>query len=296
MKLLAVFAVLVVATANVVKQKDDDRTITKVVKLLQGMLEKSKVQGEEEAEIYDKFRCYCENSEREKRASIKLQTELIEMLSTKIAEIQGETGELSSDCAQLKTDMAANEQAREEATSLREKEKKAYEQEKADLETAIGQMKEAIATLAEVGGDQTMSVGADHKQFMAGHKPANQETLVQVQAQVQVALKAASALMDPQQQKAADSFLQAPFTGTYTSQSGEVVGILKNMRDTFKKNLAAAIAAEQKAVEAYEKFMKDKEAAFKEMSESYESKQKHLNLSYISASSSPCTLDFSSMP
>jgi hypothetical protein len=62
MKLLAVFAVLVVATANVVKQKDDDRTITKVVKLLQGMLEKSKVQGEEEAEIYDKFRCFCLDS------------------------------------------------------------------------------------------------------------------------------------------------------------------------------------------------------------------------------------------
>ena len=35
---------------------------------------------------------------------------------------------------------------------------------------------------------------------------------------------------------------KAPFTGSYTAQSGEVVGILKNMRDTFESELAAAHA------------------------------------------------------
>merc|ERR1719324_1235234 len=65
-------------------------------------------------------------------------------------------------------------------------------------------------------------------------------------------------------------------TFTYTAQSGEIVGILKNMRDTFKGNLASAIAAEKKAVEAYEKFMKLKEAAFEEMSAAYETKQANL--------------------
>merc|ERR1719456_516275 len=48
------------------------------------------------------------------------------------------------------------------------------------------------------------------------------------------------------------------------------------MRDTFKKNLADARATEKNAKASYDKFMKDKEAAFEEMSASYKDKQKAL--------------------
>merc|ERR1719171_2224829 len=147
MKLLALFALLAVGSATVAQK---DRTITKVVKLLQGMLEKSKEQGDEERTIYGKFKCYCDTSEAEKTAEIKALTEEIAVLESKIAEIQGETGELSSDCAQLKAAMADNEAARDEATTIRDKENKAFKAEEADLEQAIDQMKRAIETLSAV--------------------------------------------------------------------------------------------------------------------------------------------------
>merc|ERR1719171_2877798 len=133
-------------------------------------------------------------------------------------------------------------------------------------------MKSAIETLTKVGADQTTSGGADSKQFLAGHK----SSLLSLGAEVQHALRAASALMNPTQQTSTNSFLQAPFTGTYTSQSGQVMGIIKNMRDTFTSNLEDAVKTEKDSKEAYDKFMDMKAAAFKEMKASYEEKQKSL--------------------
>lgn len=73
-----------------------------------------------------------------------------------------------------------------------------------------------------------------------------------------------------------DSFLQAPFTGTYTAQSGEVVGILKNMLDTFEANLAAAEKTEADQLAAFDKYMAELSKALKEMQEAYSNKQSQL--------------------
>merc|ERR1719359_2163188 len=135
-------------------------------------------------------------------------------------------------------------------------------------------MKEPIEVLSEVGADQTLATGADHEQFMA--KAEVESPLVQLKAEIRTALMAASSLLTKKQRRTVESFIQAPFTGTYTSQSGEVVGILKSMKATFESNLDAAIAAEKAAKEAYEKFMKSKEEAFEMMKSSYEDKQGNL--------------------
>merc|ERR1719482_1124745 len=165
MKLLCLFAIFAFGVAEEVQK---DRTITKVVKLLQNMLKTSVEEGDEERVIYAKFKCYCDTSEAEKKASIKSLTEQIELLESQIAEIQGDTGGLSSECAELKTSMAENKDARDTAQALRKKEKRAFKEEQADLKQAIAQSTDAIETLAKVGGDQTKSTGADNKQFMAG--------------------------------------------------------------------------------------------------------------------------------
>merc|ERR1719502_1787085 len=82
--------------------------------------------------------------------------------------------------------------------------------------------------------------------------------------------------MNAKQRRVASAFVQGPFTGTYTSQSGEIMGIIKNMRDTFKTNLADARTTEKNSKEAYDKFMKVKKDSHKEMSSSYAAKQKDL--------------------
>merc|ERR1719364_567194 len=117
------------------------------------------------------------------------------------------------------------------------------------------------------GADQTQSTGADHAKFMG------KKSLLKLKASVKEAMSAVSVLLTQKQRRSLESFLQAPFTGTYTSQSGEIVGILKNMRDTFKQNLASIRAAEKAAAEAHEKFMKIKTEEHETMTALYEEKQ-----------------------
>eukprot|EP00746_Dinoflagellata_sp_MGD_P161092 gnl/MRDRNA2_/MRDRNA2_88127_c0_seq1.p1 gnl/MRDRNA2_/MRDRNA2_88127_c0~~gnl/MRDRNA2_/MRDRNA2_88127_c0_seq1.p1 ORF type:complete len:635 (-),score=218.01 gnl/MRDRNA2_/MRDRNA2_88127_c0_seq1:60-1871(-) len=132
-------------------------------------------------------------------------------------------------------------------------------------------MDQAIDTLSAIGADQTASSGADHAQFMG-----KGGDFLKLKASVKKALASASVLMNAKEKRTVDSFLQAPFTGTYTSQSGEIVGILKNMRDTFKENLASIRAAEKAAAEAHEKFMKIKTEEHATMTALYEEKQAKL--------------------
>merc|ERR1719352_2024369 len=101
-------------------------------------------------------------------------------------------------------------------------------------------------------------------------------SLIKVKSSVKDALKAASVFLSDQQKRSLTSFIQAPFTGTYQSQSGEIVGILKNMRDTFKSNLASARAAESSAAESHSKFSKVKEDEFNKMKKAFDDKDKIL--------------------
>merc|ERR1719223_2624364 len=135
-------------------------------------------------------------------------------------------------------------------------------------------MDEAITALSEIGADQTMGAAADNKKFMAGFDGI----ALKVKTNVKEALVAASAFLTPGQRKGVDSFLQskAPFTGSYTSQSGQIVGILKNMRDTFKANLKSAIATEKSSLGAHTKLMGTLTEAHTEMTTSYEDNEEFL--------------------
>eukprot|EP00929_Paragymnodinium_shiwhaense_P117642 TRINITY_DN884_c0_g3_i4.p1 TRINITY_DN884_c0_g3~~TRINITY_DN884_c0_g3_i4.p1 ORF type:complete len:753 (-),score=336.81 TRINITY_DN884_c0_g3_i4:58-2316(-) len=251
-------------------QVKGDRAVTKVVKLLEGMLEKSKEDGDKDREIYAKFKCYCDTQEAKKTQEIDDLSAEIASLESKIEELLGSTGALSTECAELRTAMMDNEQARATATKLREKEHENFVAEETDLTAALDQMTLAISTLSEVGADQTLGSAADHKMFMA-----KKDSLLSLKANVKQALVAASAFLEPKQQAKVTSFLQGPggFTGTYSAVSGEVVGILKDMKDTFTSNLETARATEKAQLKAYDAFMELKTTEYEKMSDLYNEKQ-----------------------
>merc|ERR1719162_1753726 len=105
---------------------------------------------------------------------------------------------------------------------------------------------------------------------------SSKASMIKLSGSVKDALKAASVFLSDKQKRSLTSFIQAPFTGTYQSQSGEIVGILKNMRDTFKSNLASARASESAAAESHSKFSKVKEDEFNKQKKSYDDKDKVL--------------------
>merc|ERR1719386_205216 len=103
-----------------------DRTMTKVVKMLQDMLKKSQEQGDKDRTLYAEFKCYCDDNEADKREAIEEYKKEIKMIENQIDKIMASTGELSSECAKLKEDIAANEQARKDAEDIRAKEEKDF--------------------------------------------------------------------------------------------------------------------------------------------------------------------------
>merc|ERR1719223_485932 len=108
---------------------------------------------------------------------------------------------------------------------------------------------------------------------MAGFNEKEGASLLKLRANVKQALVAARTFVTPQQRQKALAFIQSPFAGSYSSQSGEVFGILSTMKETFEENLKAAQATELAAIAAHEKFMKTKKEDYDAMKKSYESKQ-----------------------
>merc|ERR1719409_1042100 len=86
-----------------------DRTITKVIKMLQGMLVKSKADGENDVKLFAKYKCYCDSNAAEKKKEIDDGATAIELLSSEIAELQASNGKLSTENAELEMAMGDNE-------------------------------------------------------------------------------------------------------------------------------------------------------------------------------------------
>lgn len=279
--LLAVGFAAAAQAAQIVKgghgSQEADGTISKVVKMLEDMLAKSKEDGEKEKELFDKFKCYCDEQKEEKETTIKDLTKESGLLESQIEGLQGSTGDLSSQCAKLRKDMDENEQARTTAEEIRKKENEAFLKEEADLTASIGMLGEAISTLAEVGADQTMGASAEHEQMMAGFGEEG-GSLLKLKTRVKQALLAANAFLKPAQKSKVSAFLQkkqAP--GAYSAQSGEIVGILSGMKDTFQSNLETAQATEKQALETHTKFMETKTEEYDTMKSEYDTKQETLS-------------------
>merc|ERR1719214_488533 len=79
----------------------------------------------------------------------------------------------------------------------------------------------------------------------------------------------ASSALDDVERSTVLSFLdgtQNPF-GDYSAQSGEIVGMLKSMKDEMDKDLKGAIAAEETAVSQFEQLSAAKKAEIAAASE-----------------------------
>merc|ERR1719327_407720 len=137
----------------------------------------------------------------------------------------------------------------------------------------------ALRLLDSVGADQTTGhASADHARFMGATPQLLQARkkspgLLGVDVDVRHALEAASSLLPLERRSVVQSFLQAPFTGSYTPQAGAVVGILKNMKATFESNLDSAIDRENTDAEAHAAFMSNLKVTEMEMKQAYNDKQ-----------------------
>merc|ERR1719191_2448375 len=175
-------------------------------------------------------------------------------LKSKLEADKAEKSQLDQELIQHKSDRASAKNDLETATGIREKEHSDFVEstgeQKADLDAMTG----AIAALEKGMG------GA----FIQAHSGAA--------SRVQRVVKTAASVDDFERSEIL-SMLQGknPF-GDYSARSGEIVGILKAMKDEMDKDLGGAVAAEEEAVKAFEAMSAAKKSEIAAAGEAIESK------------------------
>jgi len=213
--------------------------IRKVVSMLQAMQKKVTEEGAKEKALYEKFMCYCQTSGGKLRESVAAAQGKMPALSASIKAATEEQVQLEAELKIHQTDRAAAKTSIAEATALREKEAAAFQAEKQVTTADIKQVDAAVFAISRgMAGGFLQTKGAQILRKLAS-------TLDMVDGDRQTLM----------------AFLSGTQVSDYAPNSGEIVGILKEMSDTMKKNLADATAEENEAIANYEalKAAKEKE-------------------------------------
>lgn len=226
--------------------------IRKVVTMLQKMQSKVQEEGEKETALYEKYMCYCSQAGGDLAASIEKAGSSISEFGTKIKAAEGQMAQLKDQLSEAQGERAAAKKAMSEATAVREKEEQAFAVEKREGDKDLKAAQKAV-TAIESG--------------MAGAflQTDTAQTLQQV-------VMNSRDMLEDDDRRDLLSFLSGSQNSDYAPQSGQILGILKQMADEMGKNLADAIAAEEKAVKMYEELMAAKKKEVTALSKDVETK------------------------
>ncbi|CAK0874745.1 unnamed protein product [Prorocentrum cordatum] len=222
--------------------------IRRVVTLLQKMQKQVAEEGKTEEELYKKFMCYCSTGKGQLSTSISTADEKITKVTSMLEEGESKKAQLDSDIKKAKADRAEGKTALATATSLRAKAATAYAKESSDFQTDLSALTAAIKAI-ETG--------------MAG-------SFLQTQAGSVLRRLAVDVDMSAPDRDMLTAFL-AQGQG-YVPKSGQIVGILKEMKDTMGKDLGDLTAAEEKAIKDYEALSAAKTAEIEALTTEIESK------------------------
>merc|ERR1719456_2077839 len=155
---------LIFGCAGAVEQQQQvtANPVRKVVTMLQSMQKKVTAEGEKEVELFEKFMCYCKNSDGALAKSIADAEEKIGQVTADIEAGENEVKQLKADLKQHQADRAAAKAAMAEATKIREKEAAAFADLKAESDANIAAATKATAAIEKgMGGSFLQSSSAE---------------------------------------------------------------------------------------------------------------------------------------
>jgi len=220
---------LVVASAVEVSSGASVNPIRKVVTMLQMMQNKVTAEGKAAEELYDKFMCYCETGKEALEKSIADAEAKIIQLEAAVKESAALKEQLEAEIKEHKASRAEAKDALAKAEALRKKEAGAFAGATSELSSNIDALTRAIAALEKgvAGG------------FL-------QTSAASVLRRLSLSMDMSSA-----DREILAAFLSQGSSTEYVPQSGEIIGILKQMKDEMEADLAEAKANEEKAIADY---------------------------------------------
>merc|ERR1719217_1190524 len=240
-------------SASTAEQKEalNANPVRKVVTMLQMMMKKIEEEGVKEKELYDKFMCYCNNADETLGKSIGDADTKIPQLESDIQEAVEEKAQLESDIEAHQADRAAAQEAMAKATEMREKEAAAFAKEMGEDKVNLDSLAKALASIEKgmAGGFLQTNAAGVLRKFVVSNMN----------------------MLEIDRQELVD-FLQGSQQNEYAPASGEIVGILKQLKDEMEKDLAEIIAQEEAAIKAYDELMAAKKSEVETLTKAIEEK------------------------
>jgi len=247
-------------------QAAKNRPVTKVVNLLKDMLKQLEKEAEDDEEIYDQLACWCETNDKDKSKSITDAEGKIKDLTVQIEEGSATSSRLNTEIKVLNQEVSANQNALAAATDIREKELAEFNAEEKDLLLSIDSLKTAIQVLSKHNGASFLQMETSTMMGVAAT----------LQHQMQKHTDILKGVLTHKERRVVTSFLQAPASQSYAPQSGEIFGILNQMKESFEQNLAQTQKDEAADVQAYENLKAAKEEEIVAGQEQVETKTQEL--------------------
>merc|ERR1712072_1652171 len=194
-------------------------------------------------------------------------------LTTKIEELTASSARLNTEIKNLEKEVAENQAALDKATAIRQKQLAEFNEEEKDLLESISALKSAVTVLSK--HNSLLQVPRSHLVGVAAT----------VQNEMQKHASLLSGVLTHKERRAVSSFVQAPedyfdaeptFKQSYAPQSGEIFGILRQMRETFETNLSDSQKEEMANQKAYEELKAAKEEEIAAGQEQIDSKTQEL--------------------
>jgi hypothetical protein len=234
--------------------------IDKVVGLIEEMKTKIEADGELEQAVFDKYACWCEETTARKSYNIGFAMEEIRRLGTLVLKQKGTVSVKDYEMSVLNKQITENQDAQRQATTIRQKENTGFNAKKQEMETTIGSLEKGIMVLSGAG---THTASLLEQKATLGAMSQNIKKAVQQLP--------SDAVVTPRRMRMIQEFLQDPAEfydqkaaakESYSPASTTIMGVLKDMYDTFVNNLEKETGMESDAQMHYEDLMSTKEKEF----------------------------------
>lgn len=246
------FMVSSLALAGLSQVDAKPNPIRRVVTLLQEMQKEISTEIEKEKDMYEKFQCYCKKNSGSLDAKTKEAAALIKKTKAEVEGLTGEKKQLTEELKQHKADRKKAEADLKSATKKRAEEKSKFDEATKEQRKTLSDLEKAITALEKGMGKAFLQTGA--AKYLK-----------------QVAESSAVQGLDLASQEQLNSFLQSG--ADYSSSSGEIVGILKMIKENIDNELGGVISTEEAAVKAFTQMKASLEELISTSSQSIEKKQ-----------------------
>jgi len=213
----------------------NETPVQKVARLLTEMKDQLAADAKSDEELFEKLGCFCATNKKDKTDAVAQAEKDIVTYKASIEELTAKSAEYSATITRLDGEIAKLQKALDQATSIREKENGEFSDSEKELMESLASCNAAVETLS------------------------GQNAFLQVSAKEEVHKKLKAVVMKhqdvlaPSQRKLMLSFLEGPMGNkSYNSRSGDIFGVLNQMKETFETSLAAERSEEKTAVSDFE--------------------------------------------